>query len=247
MNTLQILLLGGFTVNLNEQPITNFRSAKSRALLAYLAIQPGHTHDRSTLAALLWGDLPETAAKTNLRVELSHLKKLLQAAPALEISRKTVRFNRELASVDVITFKEAVQACEQIASTVSQPSDLQIKRWGAMENALTLYHGEFLAGFHLADAVAFDDWRLVLQEQLHEQMMLALNLLQRRYAERGEWAALARTARRQLAIVPWLEAAHRHLIQALAAQGQRQAALTQYARCRAILQKELGVEPALAT
>ena len=62
MDQLQINLLGGFTVVLNQQPIAKFRSAKSRALLAYLAAQPNRDHARSTLATLLWGDLPESAA-----------------------------------------------------------------------------------------------------------------------------------------------------------------------------------------
>ena len=34
MKVLQILLLGGFTVKINNQPVTKFRSAKSQALLA---------------------------------------------------------------------------------------------------------------------------------------------------------------------------------------------------------------------
>ena len=83
----------------------------------------------------------------------------------------------------------------------------------------------------MADAVEFDDWRLLVQEQLHEQAMGALNLLQQHYAEQGHWAELANAAHRQLTFVPWLEGAHRNLIQALAAQGQREAALAQYDRC----------------
>ena len=78
-------------------------------------------------------------------------------------------------------------------------------------------------------------------------MMGALSTLQLRYAEQGRWQELASAARRQLAVVPWLEAAHRNLMQALAAQGRVQEALEQYARCCAILEEELGVEPALAT
>ncbi|MEZ4676104.1 MAG: BTAD domain-containing putative transcriptional regulator [Caldilineaceae bacterium] len=77
--------------------------------------------------------------------------------------------------------------------------------------------------------------------------MQALSVLQQHHATQGNWPALAMAARRQLVFVPWQESAHRNLMQALAAQDQRQAALDQYAKCRAILQTELGVEPALAT
>jgi tetratricopeptide (TPR) repeat protein len=47
--------------------------------------------------------------------------------------------------------------------------------------------------------------------------------------------------------VPWTESAQRNLIHALAAQGESNAALTQYGECRRILREELGVEPSLAT
>jgi predicted ATPase len=86
-----------------------------------------------------------------------------------------------------------------------------------------------------------------VREKLHEQLMWALQTLQAGYAEQGRWGELAAAARRQLALVPWTESAHRALMQALAAQGQVQLALAQFERCREILQKELGVEPSLAT
>ncbi|MCB1719423.1 MAG: SARP family transcriptional regulator, partial [Candidatus Competibacteraceae bacterium] len=113
--------------------------------------------------------------------------------------------------------------------------------------AIARYRGEFLAGFQINDAAAFDDWRLLLQEHLHQQLMLALKTLQQHYAEQGRWPELAAAARRQLAIIPWLESAQRYLIQALAAQGQRQAALAQYRECCRILQDELGADPEPAT
>ena len=50
-------------------------------------------------------------------------------------------------------------------------------------------------------------------------------------------------ARRQLALEPWREPAHRQLMQAFALAGDRAAALTQYETCRSLLWEELGVEP----
>ncbi len=93
MATLSIRLLGGFAVTLDQRPVTDFRSAKTRALLAYLAAQPDLDHPRTRLATLFWGDLADTAASTNLRIELSNLKKVLDAHPALEISRNALRLH----------------------------------------------------------------------------------------------------------------------------------------------------------
>ncbi len=223
---LEIQLLGGFAVRLNEHSIRSFRSAKSRALLAYLAAQPDQAHSRATLATLLWGDLPDASAKTNLRIELSNLKKILADHPALDISRQSVCFVSALANIDVYAFQSAVTAF------LALPVEAQTAHLPRLAAAIDGYRGEFLAGLQVNDAIEFEDWQLITREQLHEQMMTALNTLQQRYAEQGLWADLAVAARRQLALVPWTESAHRNLIQALAAQGELQAAL---ARIRKVL------------
>ena len=93
METLHIKLLGGFSVTLDDRPVMDFRSAKTRALLAYLAAQPDQDHLRTKLATLFWGELPDDAAGANLRNELSNLKKVLGAHPALEISRNALRLH----------------------------------------------------------------------------------------------------------------------------------------------------------
>ncbi|MEX1020621.1 MAG: BTAD domain-containing putative transcriptional regulator, partial [Litorilinea sp.] len=242
---LEIQLLGGFSVYLNGQSIRPLRSAKTRALLAYLAVEPDREHSRAKLATMLWGELPDATAKTNLRIELSNLKSVLSAHPALEIARNTACLHSAYATVDVLAFREAVTAF------LNLPLESQAVELPRLSAALALYQGEFLAGFHLNDAsndaTEFEDWQLFTREQLHEQMMLALSTFQLRYAEQGLWAELAEAARRQIAIVPWTESAHRSLMQALAAQGELATALAQYAKCREILQEELGVKPSLST
>ena len=241
LSSLEIRLLGGFAVRLNEQSVTAFRSAKSRALLAYLATQPDQDHVRTTLATLFWGDLPDVAAKTNLRIELSNLKKLLFAHPALEISHHSVRFHSALSTTDVTKFSQT------LGRVFALPVEAQGAHLPAVAGAVEIYRGEFLAGLELNDSNEFDDWRLSVQEQLHEWVMVALALLQKCYAEQGRWAELANAARRQLTLVPWTEAAHRALMQAFAAQGQIQSALEQFAKCVKVLQEELGVAPTLPT
>jgi len=241
MDRLEIRLLGSFTALQDNQKISAFRSSKSRALLAYLAAQPDQDHPRTKLAALLWGNLPEQAARTNLRIELSRLKQLLSAHPALEISRNTVRVHHQYLTVDAVDFREAVSEFHLLLA------EIQGRELHRLDAAINLYQGEFLAGLQINDAPEFEEWQLIVQEQLHQQFMLALSTLQRHHAEQGNWLELAATASRQLAVVPWTESAHRNLIHAFAAQGERNAALKQYAECRRILREELGVEPSLAT
>ena len=75
---LYLKLFGGFLlVDSQGQPIV-IESAKSRALLAYLALNTGRQHDRSQLAALLWGEQSESRARHSLTQALSTLSQTLQ-------------------------------------------------------------------------------------------------------------------------------------------------------------------------
>ena len=68
----KLALFGKFALMGQGVPV-KFATDHARALLAYLAVEPG-THDRSALAALLWPEQPENAARQNLRQTLLHLK-----------------------------------------------------------------------------------------------------------------------------------------------------------------------------
>jgi DNA-binding SARP family transcriptional activator len=56
-------------------------SAKTLALLAFLTLEPDTSHSREKLAALLWGDSPESRARQSLRQALYSLRRALGADP----------------------------------------------------------------------------------------------------------------------------------------------------------------------
>lgn len=57
---LELALLGPPQIRLAGDPLTGFKTRKAQALLFYLAVT-GHAHSRTSLAGLLWGDMPEVA------------------------------------------------------------------------------------------------------------------------------------------------------------------------------------------
>ena len=79
----------------------NAISAKSLALLAYVALEPG-VHSRDELTALLWGDYPEEKAKASLRQALTHLRE--QVPGALRVDRTTVSLAAGEVECDVTMF-----------------------------------------------------------------------------------------------------------------------------------------------
>src|SRR3954453_17471708 len=67
---LRASFLGLFRVTRDDKNIAGFESDKMRALLAYLIVESGRPHQRESLAALLWPDQADTAARQNLRQAL---------------------------------------------------------------------------------------------------------------------------------------------------------------------------------
>ena len=100
MAHITIRLLGPFRVAVDQQPVTEFYSDKTRALLAYLAAEHGRPHRREALAGLLWPDFPETRARANLSQTLFALRKALapsgssagvqDASPWLVVTREAM-------------------------------------------------------------------------------------------------------------------------------------------------------------
>lgn len=244
MNQLHLSFLGPFTVTRNREIVREFESNKVRALLVYLAMEPG-CHSRSTLATLLWPNHDETSARTNLRQVLYQLRRAIgdSAAnpPYLLISRQSIGLNAQAAyTVDVTTFRNLIAATNGHQHERLTTCAVCLEQ---LRQAETLYHGNFLTGFALDDSDLFEEWRRITQEQLHLQVLDVLHQLTEGAMLRGDSAAAIRYAQRQLAVEPWREEAHRQIMLAFMQNGQRAAALAQYGHCRQVLLEELGIEP----
>jgi DNA-binding SARP family transcriptional activator/predicted ATPase len=231
MDKLQINLLGKPEVLLNGQPLAGFETAKSQAVLYYLAVS-GRLHSREALASLLWGEMPEALAKRNLTKALTNLRRLL--GPFLLIERQEVGFHPEKPIELDVTFFEAALA------DGSGDEEGRIER---LKAAAELYRGDFLEGFFVKDELSFEEWALNQRERLREAMLLALDRLVAHSLERGEYEAGIELGARLLRLDPWREPAHRQMMLLYARSGQRSAALALYETCRQVLAAELGVEP----
>ena len=220
--------------------MTDFHSDKVRALLAFLALEP-REHTRAELAALFWPETGDTSARANLRSALHRLRQTLDAVEPgssdrlLTISRQSIRFNPEAASVDVHRFLAAVQDAQSASSAVDVDP---------LEEAAALYRGELLSGFGLADAPAFEEWLFLRRELLHQQALVLLHTLTTAYESVGNDERAHAVAGRLLALDPYREESHRQIMRLLARMGQPDRALEQLERLRQLLRQEMGVNPA---
>ena len=243
MTQLSLSFLGPFTVQLGNKPVAQFQSDKVRALLAYLAVEAGKPHRRSGLAGLLWPDYPERAARDSLRNSLANLRQVIQdhkaEPPYLIIDRETVQFN--LSSdhwLDVREFEALSVPGKQLALTDFPQSQIT-----NLKSAVSLYRGSFLQGFSLKDSPAFEEWSLLVREDLHRKVVSAIMRLVQASELRQEFDQSCAYAYRLVALEPWHEEYCRQLMRLLALNGQRSAALAHYEACRRSLAEELGVLP----
>ena len=246
MPHLALSLLGAFEAAAANQRITGFPTDKTRALLAYLALEANRPHQRLSLAGLFWPDMPDEAALNNLRKSLHRLHQTLDSLiPAgsdelFTVTRQTIQLNQSALTLDVATFQGLLAACEAHPHRhlhVCQPC------LSRLVQAVGLYRGELLAGVSLGDAPAFEEWLLIRREALQHQVLVVSYQLTAAYEQRGEYEQAHLYAARQVALDPYREEAHQQMIRSLALSGQRSEALEQYAALRRLLAQELGVEP----
>ena len=108
---------------------------------------------------------------------------------------------------------------------------------------MEIYHGDFMQGFHLRDSSEFEDWLRWEQESVRRSVLRALQAPISEAIETEDYVKGQTLVRRLLELDPLDELAQQQYLRLLALDGQRTAALAQYEKWRAILQRELGVEP----
>ena len=166
-NRLKLTLLGKPCVIQDGGPLTGLVYKKSLALLAYLAVT-GRAHSREALAGLLWGRSPEANARASLRKVLADLRPKVPSH--LAVTRHEIAFDQESPYwLDVEAFdRQAVKAIRR------RDGPLSDKDVAALAKAVDLYRGDFLEGFYVHQAPAFEEWVLLERERLRLSALRAL-------------------------------------------------------------------------
>jgi predicted ATPase/DNA-binding SARP family transcriptional activator len=212
---------------------------KSISLLVYLVItkQP---HTREMLAGLFWPEEGQSIALGNLRRALYRITHTCNEE-LLIATRHTVELNNQVPIwTDVGQFQEHLAICSAVNNSIDDVDDPSIQR---LQQAVDLYTGDFMSGFSLPDAPAFDEWQFFQSENLKKLLGSALEQLTNTTAAHGQLENAISYARRRLALDPLEERSHRRLIELYARSEQMGAALRQYEECRRLLNSELGLEP----
>ncbi len=244
MTHLTLSLLGPLQVALDAQPVTGFAYNKARALLAYLAVEADHVHQRDAIVGLLWPDMSDAAARTNLRQVLASLRDAI-GAEFLLTTRDSLQFNPASDyDLDVMRFTSLLDVCAKHPHRHLTRCPACAAR---QTEAVTLYRGDFLLQLSSVDSSPFEEWLVVKREALHQRAVAALANLAHYHERWGDVPRARQLLARLIELEPWDEPAYVHLMHLLAIEGKRSAALTYYETCRRMLAEQFGVEPAAAT
>ena len=226
MARLEIRLLGFPSVRLDGRPV-DLALRKGLALVAYLADTRGPV-GRDAVAGLRSPRPRSRPARGRLRLPLHKLHAAF-AANAIEADRTSLSLAPSLGTcVDTHAFEAACAA-------------------GELDAAVRLYGADFLGGLSLEGCPAFEEWAFFRREALRSRLVQALERLIEAKLAAGEPRAAAVHATRLVGLDPLSESAHRHLMRAHLAAGDRPAAERQLEACARLLREELGAMPDPAT
>jgi predicted ATPase/DNA-binding SARP family transcriptional activator/Tfp pilus assembly protein PilF len=229
----QIELLGGLRASHGTTVVSRFRTQKTAALLAYLALYPEHPHPRDTLIDLLWPDDPLDTGRNKLRQALTSLRYQLEPPGTprgafLNADRTAVHLGRDLFTTDVALMEARLQ---QAARATSPP-----ERSHHLAEAAELYRGDLLPGH-------FDPWVLTERQRLQEAYLAALGQLVSLLEDAGEPERAREYAWLAVRSDPLREEGQHSLIRLLLRLGETGAARRQYQEWERLLEEELGEEP----
>ncbi len=204
------------------EPARSLASPKCLALLAYLALEPG-PHTREELAALLWGEFPDKAARASLRQALKRIRGAV--GDQFRVGRNAVELAPRF-SCDVTDFLEAARR---------DPAD-----------AARFDVTHFLSGLAPRKAVAFEEWASARRQHLTRVYEQVAAELARRAMGASRWSEAAKWADAWLECEPMSEDGTRLAMEAWYLAGDRGAALARFASYRDRLSANLGARPGAA-
>ena len=193
-------------------------------LVAFLAV-----HNRPLLrlyvAGNLWIDSSEEHANANLRTALWRLHRL--GFPLVEATRSHL----SLAPGVVVDLDELSRRARQVLRHEVAPTRKNVDA--------ILSGGDLLPDW-------YDEWVVVEREQFRQLRLLALETLCTDLSAAGSYATAVEAGLACVTAEPLRESAHRALIGAHLAEGNRVEAIRQFRLYEALVRDELGVEPSAA-
>ena len=195
---LQLYLLGVPQILYQGQSLTLLLSRRAQALLYFLVVEP-KLHKRTYLASLFWPDVTDTQARKNLRNILPELRTCL--GDYLYVDAQSMGITHvDMLWCDVYVLERA-KTNVRSAFTESVIWELS-----------TIYQGEFLEGFSVANAPFYEEWLITYREYYRIVIIDVLHLGANHLLAAGKVELGIQATRLLIKIEPLNEAAYRLLM-----------------------------------
>jgi predicted ATPase/DNA-binding SARP family transcriptional activator len=219
--------------------------AAERALLALLLLSPNRTVAATTLVDRLWVDERLPADPLNaLQLRVSKLRRHLANAGIDIVSRDGpgYRADVEADTIDVHVFAERIRIARGSVADAERAESARdaAEALSAYDEALSLWRGEPLADF------VTQPWATVEAARLTQLRLAALTERSQLALSVGRHAEVVADLGPVVGQDPTHETLAGLLMTALFGGGRQAEALEIYARTRAVLDEELGLEPSAA-
>ncbi len=193
------------------------------ALLVYLARSPRRVRTRDHLIGMLWPDKEESAARHSLREAVRILRRTLGES-AVDTTGQQVRLADDAVCLDTDELEARIAADD----------------W---TGAAKLVVGEFMEGFSVPDASAFEDWLASERLAWRDRSVHVLVRHGEALLHSGAARSTADAARRALALDPLSEVGLRLQMRSAVLLGDRAAALSALESLEPRLREATGVGP----
>jgi DNA-binding SARP family transcriptional activator len=210
----------GFSAADGSRPLL---SGGSQRLLAFLALRT-EAVARGTAAGSLWPDASGDHASSSLRSALSRLGSTTRAAVA------ATEVDLRLCDDVCVDIRES----QGLARHLLEPDGLPEVELGAP--TISALSRDLLPDW-------YDDWLIPEAEEWRQLRLHALEALSDRLANAGRFAHAMGAALAAVRVDPLRESATTALIRVHLVEGNQAEALREFRRYRALLQREIGVEP----
>lgn len=228
--SVSVALLGEIALR-KDGVLTALPGARSRLLLAALALRPGRSRSAQALIDEVWGEQPPRAPMNALHTQVSRLRSALPDA-ALEIGPAGYRLTLTADQVDLTLADELLRVARARQADGDHAGCLTL-----VAQARALWRGE--PGADLPAGELADELRAAAAHRLSE--LAAIEVAAR--VASGDLDGAVAITRRTVAAQPLDEAAHATLMRLLAAAGRPNEALDVFASVRGRLIEELGADP----
>jgi LuxR family transcriptional regulator, maltose regulon positive regulatory protein len=214
---------------------------RAHDILCFVASRRHRRASKETIIDTFWGEADFDVVAKNFHPTVSHIRKALNSNQSFKQNFLLYRdgdylLNPDFAySIDIEEFDRLV--AEGDAARRARDQERFLAQY---EAAIKLYRGEFMRG-------SYDEWVEEQRSYYNDQYLHMLEILAMAALGQKEWPRTLQLANQILRDDPYREDIHCLVMRTHAAQGNRAAVREQYENLRAILRKELGIEPASET